>query len=185
MRKLTDGQRTLVERNLRLAWLAVWRTQSIRLAAKIEDEDAYMMACEGLARAATLYNPEKSAESSYLYPAALNMIRTECRNRNLRSQFYDELISLDQECSMSEFEDTVMLLDALPSRESTENTVILRESVREALEAMTKRERTCFLLSYGGMSQKEIGRRIGHAQAHVSRIIRQAREKSMRKLETE
>ncbi len=185
MRKLTDEQRALVERNLRLAWLAVWRTQSMRMAAKIEDEDAYMIACEGLARAATLYDPEKSAVSSYLYPAALNMIRTECRNRNLREQFYEGLISLDQECSMSEFEDTVTLLDALPSRESTEGTVILRESVREALGAMTERERACFLLSYGGKSQEEIGRMIGHAQPHVSRIIRQARKKAMRKLETE
>ena len=184
MRKLTEEQRALVERNLRLAWLAVWRTQSMRAAAKIEDEDAYMMACEGLARAATLYKPEKSAESTYLYPAAVNAIRMECRNRK-RSQFYGGMISLDQEYCMAGFDDTMTLLDALPSRESTEETVGRRESIREALGAMTERERACFLLSYGGMTQKDIGRRIGHGQSHVSRIIRQARKKAMRKLETE
>ncbi len=185
MRKLTKEQQALVERNLRLAWCAVWKTRSIRRAARIEDEDAYMMGCEGLIRAAGLYDPAKGKESTYLYMAALSMILQECRKMNCPSRVCAGLVSLDQEYVAGKNADTVKLIDMLPSKEDTEGTYILRESIAEALGAMSEKERTCILMAYEGKEQKEIGQRVGCSQSYVSRIIRQAQGKARRALETE
>lgn len=176
-KKLTDEQRAIVERNLGLARLAVIRTQALRARAHISDEDGFCAACEGLVNGARLYNPEKSAESTYLYPAALNSVVMECRKALRLSRSLMKTVSIDAPTASGDGR-LLTLADTLAAGRTTEECFSLQEDVSVALGAMSALERRCVLLSLAGHTQLEIGRQVGCEQSNVSRIIQRGKRKA-------
>ncbi len=174
----------MVERNLGLARMAVRRTRAKWQAAGIEAEDAYMIGCEGLTRAALLYDPGKGAESTYLYTAALRMILRECDKQAQPCRTCTELLSLDEtKFTYRRSGDTVPLLDMLPAKDNTETAAVFHAAMVDALATMTERERTCFRLWCDGWKQCEIARCMGCAPSNANRILRQAKGKFKRQWE--
>lgn len=177
---MSQAQQSLVERNLGLVRMAVRRTRAKWQAAGIEAEDAYMIGCEGLSRAALLYDPAKGAESTYLYTSALRTILREC---DKQAHPCTELLSLDEPQFVHRLGGTVTLLDMLPAKDSTENTAVFRTALADALATMTELERTCFRLWCDGWKQREIARRMGCAPSNVNYALRQAKGKFKRQWE--
>lgn len=172
MQKLNEAQRELVERNLGLARLAVCRTAELRRPVGLDDDDAYAIACEGLVRGAMRFDPSRGfQESSYLFPAAVNGIRMECRS--LGRKIHTFAVSLDREYGQDGF----TLADTLSEPQTLEEAVTQKADAMNALAAMDTLERRCFLAWYQGAGQKAIAEQIGYTQSAVSRLIKRGKAK--------
>lgn len=172
MQKLNETQRELVERNLGLARLAVYRTAELRRPVGLDDDDAYAIACEGLVHGAMRFDPALGfKESSYLLPAVMNSIRMECRSLSRKSHTF--AVSLDCEYGQN----GLTFADTLNEPRTLEETVMQKADAMNALAAMDPLERRCFLAWYQGTGQKAIAGQIGCTQSYVSRIIAHGRAK--------
>ncbi len=176
---LTQAQQSMVERNLGLARMAVRRTRAKWQTAGIEAEDAYMIGCEGLTRAALLYDPGKGAESPYLFKAALRTILRECGQQAKPCRACANTLSLDAaQYTYRRSGDTVPLLDTLPAKEESPDTVaIFRDTMEAALSTMTRTERTCFQMWCDGWKQCDIAKRMGCVPSNVNFALQQAKRK--------
>ncbi|GGU13187.1 sigma-70 family RNA polymerase sigma factor [Nocardioides albus] len=145
--------------------LPVARSLAARYAGRgVEVDDLRQAARVGLVKAARRYDPSQGAFLSYAVPMATGEIRHCFRDlaRCVRPEGEDELF--DQ---MGEPD---------PGFERAEARVI----VEQAMEGLDETDRTIVQLRYvAGLSQAEIGERIGATQAQISRalarIVRQMR----------
>ncbi len=93
------------------------------------------------------------------------------------SRQYD-LPSIEQPAVDSEDEDVMAQADRAGAPDPEIEAIADRDALLRAIEKLPKRERLVILLRYfGGMSQQQVGQRLGISQMHVSRLQHRALEK--------
>lgn len=171
---LTDGQRRLVEDNIRLATFIAKRFTGVMAYTGLDFDDLFSLACLGLCRGAQLYDPAISKPSTYLCRCCETAILHElCKIRRRRGIAH--VVSLDE--SIPWFPDAEVTLGDLLEDKATDvaSDAVAHMALTHVLEEATERELTVLNLYASGMNQTEIAPIVGVAQTTVSRILAKVR----------
>lgn len=167
-----------------------------------EFDDLYQVACLGLVLAAQRYDPSRSAFTTFAYKVMNGEIRRYFRDkcwpihvsRYDREREYDDpereaLVrswiagalqprSFDTPIGVSPRGDVLTLAETLGGIDTAYEQAEARIDRTQAMRRLSTRERQVMYLYYHeDLPQRTIAHRIGCSQMHVSRILRQAREK--------
>ena len=170
---LNDAQRKLVEDNLKLCHFMLHK---MGIRGKYY-EDCFQIACIGLCKAAANYQEEKSKFSSYATICIRNALAQEWQKEKRWEKA--NAVSLNSPVKITDGE--VELLDLLPSLRTASESVAQQEIWR-AVETLPPRWRDVVILSAQGMTQQEIGDRLGVTRQAITQCLIKSREKIAGKL---
>ena len=166
--------------------------QQLRRFDRINDEDAYSYAMEGLFKAASTFDPNRGIQfSTYATTCICNALRMYLRT--VRKNNHLVVVSYNAPIDESD-NDSNELSELIATCESPEDTLVRQEKVRiiintvERLIASTSSsvQRQILQLwwqSYCTMSQTELAEKFNTSQATVSRILAVFRHKLRQELE--
>lgn len=161
------------EANTRLAYFVLHR----HFPAKSFDEDYTQIAMLGLWKACLTYDESKGCEfSTYACTVIWNAVVYSLRNERSRGKDTAVISSIDAPLSdTSNSDEFSSLLDIVADPEDMYALIDLKDAL-ERLE-MNSRSREVFSLYMSGLTQIEIGKRIGISQPQVSRDIKRIQER--------
>jgi len=170
--KLTEQQRTFAEDNLNLVHYVIHRyCGNIRAD---EYEDIYQTGVIGLCKAVAKFNPAFGiAFSTFAVRCITNEIYMSFRSQKKRNV---ETISVDTSIFSYKDEETAPLIETIHSVEDTESRIgyiILVDMLKERFDEMDSQ---IIRMSIDGMTQQQIGDRLGLSQPHVSRKLKRIQE---------
>ena len=169
MQRMTDAQRTLVEKNMPMV---TWVLQNrIPYWRKDEYEDLFQAGALGLCKAAMRYDESTGVRFS---TCACSYIFGEIRNENRRlrrQEIRAGMARLQGAVGMDE----ITMLDQkadVEDGQTMERMLILKETMNR----IRGRDRKALDLHIAGYGQAEIGRRMNMTQSSASRSLRRARK---------
>jgi len=169
-----NDNEALFNENIRLVTWVVTK-QFPQFAA---DEDFHQEARIGLWKAAKAFDPNKNIKfASYAVPC----IRNACSMLIRQNSKYTRLsvVSFGESLPSAE---NITYADTIPDNSNSIGDLLGECAIKEAFAKLSKRELTIIQHLVAGRNQAEIGRELGISQPHVSRIVRNARNKLEREL---
>lgn len=178
-KRLNDEQRRLVSENIGLAGLVVKKTRSLTIAARLEYEDVYAIACEGLVKGALRFDASKGRPGSYLYSSAQNAVLMACRETRLKRRSAMQTVSLEAPFAFYAG-DPLYLSDLLEDKAAALDIERVTEPdnadrLWEHIGRMSDQEQRIVRLCIAGKTQTEIAGVLGCSQPHVSRLMKKIR----------
>lgn len=161
LRKMTDEEKELVEKNLKLAYSAVYKTYT----PHIEQEDAMQIASFGLCKAAMNYDSSLGYTFSTF---AITVIRNELLMQEKRfkpTRIVRSWVSYDQ--------NTALKNSLASDKEPFDDMTPLLDEFRSTL---TERDKAVFdMCIIGDKTQTEAGNILSFNQGYVSRLCKRIR----------
>lgn len=180
---MTPEAQRLVEANIRLAQKLAWeyaRKWNLLPKLRIDMDDLLSIMYLELCNAAQSYDPTRGYTfATYFYQCGLNAARILIRNSHANKRRANiTAVSLDMPVDV----DGRTLADMIPADEPTPEDVACAASdvamLRRSIAALPERRQKILHLHYWqGMQQWRIGEELGMAQANVSRMLRDSRQR--------
>lgn len=180
---MTPEAQRLVEANIKLAQKLAWeyaRKWGLLPKLRIDMDDLLSIMYLELCNAAQSYDPTRGYTfATYFYQCGLNAARILIRDsRTHKRRASITAVSLDMPVDV----DGRTLADMIPADEPTPEDVACAASdvamLRRSIAALPERRQKILHLHYWqGMQQWRIGEELGMAQANVSRMLRDSRQR--------
>lgn len=180
--KLTDEQRQLVEENMRLVSFAVNKMRFSITRASLSFDDARQAGYEGLCKAATRWDADRSKLSTYAMLYIRGQILKACAESNLMGagrgvisrhpELWDAAVSLDALLGNS---DSLTLGDLLPATNDTEAHI----DVVDIWNQFNAREQCILSGVLNGRKRKEIAKATGVSPQAISDATKRIKLKTM------
>lgn len=180
---MTPEAQRLVEVNIKLAQKLAWeyaRKWGLLPKLRIDMDDLLSIMYLELCNAAQSYDPTRGYTfATYFYQCGLNAARILIRDsRTHKRRASITAVSLDMPVDV----DGRTLADMIPADEPTPEDVACAASdvamLRRSIAALPERRQKILHLHYWqGMQQWRIGEELGMAQANVSRMLRDSRQR--------
>lgn len=176
--KLTDAQRELVEANLGLARMAAWKFRESCAKVGIDLEDAMSIAYMGLIKGARSYDPSISKPGTYLMRGCELALLMELRKHRVLRLNAAQTVSLETPICMDKDGGAIFTIAETIANPgpALDDACIASILMDDAMSHISPRQREILRLMQDGLSQHEIGRRIGCSQAYVSRLLAACRK---------
>lgn len=187
---MTPEAQRLVEANIKLAQKLAWeyaRKWGLLPKLRIDMDDLLSIMYLELCNAAQSYDPTRGYTfATYFYQCGLNAARILIRDsRTHKRRASITAVSLDMPVDV----DGRTLADMIPADEPTPEDVACAASdvamLRRSIAALPERRQKILHLHYWqGMQQWRIGEELGMAQANVSRILRNNKQRIRKMITT-
>lgn len=184
---MTPEATRLVEANIKLAQKLAWeyaRKWGLLPKLRIDMDDLLSIMYLELCTAAQSYDPTRGYTfATYFYQCGLNAARMLIRNSHAnRRRASITAVSLDMPVDVDGRVDGRTLADMIPADEPTPEDVACAASdvamLRRSIAALPERRQKILYMHYWqDMQQRRIGEVAGMAQANVSRILRDSRQR--------
>lgn len=137
---------------------------------KLPEDEYYDLAAIGLCRAATSFNQEKGAFSTYCYRCMYNEIMNEIRTSNTQKRTPESLLRLHQIVATDSRGNKVLLQDTISAKDNTERSAINKVMFEGCLSRLNNDKRKVAKMLMDGFTKKQIAVDMGVSRQWVSAL---------------